>query len=262
MISAGETVTTPPVHLACIHGDLDECVQASHNHLRRSVIPFPSDERKFLVKYSTLNESGIYFPDKSNYENAVLDQVDIATELGCELFLVENAWHGKHVTHGSWGIAGDWVPNAWLPNDLNVIRQYVRSKGMLFGLYLEIETIGFDSDLYEQHPNWVLMRDGCHATGWQRDKRGLLDLTKPEVAAWMENEIVRIIEKYDLICSGLMQMSVISSKEDNGLPTDTSKALSALYQTLYEIWERIRKKFPHVILQQASSGGCAMMSEY
>ena len=257
IISVGETVTTPAVHLACIQGDLDECVQATHTHLRRSVIPLPSDDKKFLVKYSTLNESAAYFPDKSNYEQDVLNQVDIAADLGCELFIVENAWHGKQATHGSWGIAGDWFPNAWLPNGLSVIRKYVRSKGMLFGLYLEIETIGFDSDLFAQHPDWAMTRDGNVATGWQRTKRALLDLTKPEVAAWMESEIFRIIQEFDLdlfrLDANVRYLYEGGQRIDNGYLEST---FWRYYQTLYEIWDRVRKKFPNVILQQASSGGC------
>ena len=32
---AGETITSPSVHLGCIHGDFDEAVQAMHTQIAR-----------------------------------------------------------------------------------------------------------------------------------------------------------------------------------------------------------------------------------
>lgn len=260
IIEPGETIETPAVHLGFMHADLDTCIQLSHDHLRRSMLAqsHPAEgKRRYLVKYSTLNESGVYFPDKSRYEESILKQVDIAADLGVELFIVENAWHGKAATHGMWGIAGDWWPNAWLPNDLMPIREYVRSKNMLFGLYAEIETIGFDSDLFAKHPDWALMKNGRPVIGHQRDKRGLLDLTKPEVAAWMESEILRLIRQYDLDMFRLdANVRLIFDGGERIADGYCESTLWRYYESLYQIWDRLRKACPNVIFQQASSGGC------
>jgi len=257
ILAAGESVDTPEVHLAPIHGDLDACVQASHNHLRHSVIPLPQGDRAFLVQYNTLNEAGNYYGNKECYPEYLREQADLAAEIGSELFIIDSGWYGKQVTHGSWGIAGDWHPNDWLGKGLQETREYVRSKGMLFGLYAEMETIGFDSDLYANHPDWVLMRDGKRATGWQRDKRGLLDLTRPEVAEWMERDIARLIQEYDLdlfrLDANVRYLFEGGQRIADGFVEST---FWRYYETLYAIWERIRRRFPHVILQQASSGGC------
>lgn len=257
ILAAGESVDTPEVHLAPIHGDLDACIQASHRHLRRSVIPPLREDRSFLVQYDTLNEAGNYFGDKELYPEYLREQADLAADLGSELFIIDSGWYGKQVTHGSWGIAGDWHPNAWLGKGLQETREYVRSKGMLFGLYAEMETIGFDSDLYANHPDWALMRDGKCVTGWQRDKRGLLDLSKPEVAEWMEEEIARLIQEYDLdlfrLDANVRYLFEGGQRIADGYVEST---FWRYYETLYAIWERIRRRFPHVILQQASSGGC------
>jgi alpha-galactosidase len=257
VIAPNETIKTPAVHIGTMSGDLDTLSQESHKHLRRSVIaPMPKD-RGYLVKYSTLNESGEYFLDKANYEQAILRQVDIASELGIELFLVENAWQGKQHTHGSWGIAGDWFPNAWLPNGLRVVREYVRQKKMLFGLYAEIETIGFDSDLFIKHPDWCLMRDGKPVIGYQRTRRSMLDLTKPEVAAWMESEVCRLIEENDMDLFRLdANVRLIFEGGQKFVNGYVESHYWRYYEAFYAIWERVQKRFPHVLLQQASSGGC------
>ena len=258
IIAPGETILTPRVHMGAVHGDLDDCVQESHKHLRRSVIPMMPEGRRHLVKYSTLNESGEYFLDKKNLEQSLKKQVDIAADLGCEVFIIESGWYGKAATDGTWGIAGDWQPNLWLADGkLKNVREYARQKGLLFALYSEAETVGFDSDLYKAHPDWVLMRDGIPAIGWQRTKRGLLDLTKPEVAQWVENDIIRLIKEYDLDLFRL-DANVRYFYEGGQRIADgfIESTFWRYYQALYAMWDRIQKAFPHVILQQASSGGC------
>ena len=52
ILDAGETIATPAVHLGHVQGDLDDCVQAMHAHLRRSVMPAPPTRRSLLVEYS------------------------------------------------------------------------------------------------------------------------------------------------------------------------------------------------------------------
>ena len=51
VISAGETIRTPAVHLAHTKGDFDLTVQAMHDHVRRSVLPKRRPDRAHLVQY-------------------------------------------------------------------------------------------------------------------------------------------------------------------------------------------------------------------
>src|SRR5690606_15687745 len=112
-------------------------------------------------------------------------------EVGCELYLIDAGWY-RGSSKGWHETAGDWYAGEHLPNGLEPIFAYARQKGLLYGLWVEIERIGEKSGVYQEHPDWVLTRYGKPV------ERGPLDVTKPEVAEWMEAEIVRIIERYDL----------------------------------------------------------------
>lgn len=142
------------------------------------------------------------------------------------------------------------MPGPWLPNDLTPVREYARKKGMLFGLWVEIESAGEASELRRRHPDWLMTRDGkLIARGRQ------LDLTKPEVAAWVESEISRIIQKYDL---DMFRLDYNHSVEEGGNRIKDGFTESLMWRyvdTLYGIFDRVHKRFPNVILQNCAGGG-------
>ena len=52
-------------------------------------------------------------------------------------------------------------PTAWpSPTASPNFGAYVRSKGMKFGIWIEIENLGTGSDMFRKHPDWCLACDG------------------------------------------------------------------------------------------------------
>ena len=244
VLEPGETVSTPKVHTLCKRGDLDSVIQALHEHVRREVLPPPIPDRDMLVE---ANHRG-YIVDHES-EAGLKREIDLAADVGAEMFVIDAGWYGPEPNR--WGAnVGDWYAGAWLPNDLNPVREYARQKGMLFGLWVEIEAIGSASKLRQEHPDWVLTRDGKPVAGGR-----LLDLTKPAVTAWMESEIVRIIKKYDL---DLFRIDYNSSAEEGGnrvYDGFTENTLWRHVDALYAMFDRLHKQFPQVIFQNCAGGG-------
>jgi alpha-galactosidase len=89
-------------------------------------------------------------------------------------------------------------------------------------------------------------------------------LDKPEVAAYVESELVRIIERYGL---DLYRHDFIPAPSPIDRLPHTREGASELrdgfvessywrhYENYYAIWERIRARFPDLILQMCSNGG-------
>jgi alpha-galactosidase len=181
VLAPGETVETPAVHLARFHGDLDACVQALHTHARETVLApqVAGREQRFIYN------AGVYRNDWWN-ETDLKRHVDIAAEHGAELLIVDAGWYGRDP--GTWfDNVGDWLEGAWLPNGLQPVRDHAHARGLLFGLWMEPESIGPNSDLLKAHPDWVLTRDGKPCGTRDRVVGRALDLSKPEVVAWMES---------------------------------------------------------------------------
>jgi len=235
VIAPGESVITPAAHIGHVSGSLDGAVQAMHDHLRKSVLPPMEPDRLHRIQYLVPADQGYYLPFD---ESSALACVDVAAAMGAELFILDAYW---------WDITCDWVPSETrFPNGLAPLRQKVREMGMLFGLYVETEGGRGpipESKVYQEHPDWF-------------GPRNILKLTIPEAAAWMESEICRIIEEYDL---DLYRLDYNPLFTFDG-PTTTRNGIVEnnywrYYEVLYDIYERIAKKYPKLILQQCAAGG-------
>ena len=244
VLDPGETVETPKTHTLCKRGDLDSVIQALHEHVRRDVLPPPVPDRDILVE---ANHRGYIIDHES--EEGLKREIDLAADVGAEIFVVDAGWYGPEPNRW-WVNAGDWYAGAWLPNDLNPVREYARQKGLLFGLWVEIESIGSASTLRQKHPDWVLTRNGKPvADGCQ------LDVANPAVAAWMESEVARIIKKYDL---DLFRIDYNTTIEKGGNHVRDGFVENALWRhvdALYAMFDRLQKQFPHVIFQNCAGGG-------
>jgi len=246
VIMLGVAVSTPAVHLGHVTGDLDTAVQAMHNHIRRSVVPPKPKNRSMLVQYLVGGRS----------PKTVLENIDIAADLGCEVFILDSGWNGAEP--GDWASKrGDWVPHSGFADGIEPIREYVRRKGLLFGLWVEPECIHKWSNLFKEHPDWFLAREGEPVTiRGDNDLNRILDLTRPEVAAWMEAEIGRLIRQYDL---DLFRLDFNEVHNYDGGRSEREGYLEnsywRYYEAFYGIIDRLRKKFPQVIFQQCAGGG-------
>src|SRR5581483_3293929 len=78
---------------------------------------------------------------------------------------------------------------------------------------------------------------------------------KPEVAAWMESEIARLIQKYDL---DMFRIDYNSTAEEGGNRMKDGFLENTQWrhvETLYAIFDRLRQRFPRVIFQNCAGGG-------
>lgn len=245
VIDPGETLLTPEVHIGHLHADLPACVQALHRHIRTTVVPPQLPGRAYLIE---ANHRG-YLIDRED-EAGIRREIEIAAAMGAEVFVIDAGWYGPEPNLWSDNV-GDWYAGAWLPNDLHPLREHARQHGLLFGLWVEIESIGANSRLRAEHPDWVLTRDGGEEVGAGRH----LDVANPEVARWMEAELIRIISRYEL---DLFRLDYNSYCYDGGNIIHGGQIESTLWRHVETIWgilERLRRRFPSVIFESCASGG-------
>ena len=148
IIAPGETVQTPEMHLGLVFGDLDTAIQAMHEHLRKSVfMPQPRGRGGWV-------ESGIG-PEIEITVDEVFHAIDCAAELGAEVFFIDASWYAP--PHGSWwSTVGDWgVDRQRFPDGIEPFRERVHEKGLLWGLWMDAERIGPDSQTAREHPEWL-----------------------------------------------------------------------------------------------------------
>jgi alpha-galactosidase len=243
IIAAGEAVSTPEMHLGLVFGDLDAAVQAMHDHLRKSVFPPPARGQRGWI------ESGIG-PELEITPEQLTHSIDVAIEIGAEVFFIDASWYAPPGANW-WKTVGDWdVDKQRFPEGLKPFRDRVHSAGMLWGLWMDAERLGAGSRAAKEHPDWLAM-----SYSGKREMSGLLDLTNPEAAKWMEEQIVRVIEENQLDFFRLDY----NTDYDRGIKRLTEGYVEngywRYYETLYGIYQRLRDRFPKVIFENCAGGG-------
>jgi len=243
VLAPHENVDTPKVHLGYIFTDFDGCVQAWHNHLRKSVLSRMPVGREDLVVY---NHWGYCTHEMT--EEKLKFEIDVAAEIGAEVFVVDAGWYGDKGTNW-WTTVGDWECGNRLPNGLEPVFAYAREKGLLSGLWLDAERIGSESKIVKKHPEWLLKRYG-KVTG-----QGDIDLTSPEAAEWFEKQLIKVIERFKL---DLFRLDYNTMPREGGhIPRDgyMENSMWRYYETVYNVYDRIKRRFPDLILENCSGGG-------
>jgi alpha-galactosidase len=248
VLDPGETVKSPVVHVALFHDDMDACVQAAHDHVRNVVMPA---QLPGLNQRVEANHRG-YICDRESPEG-IKREIDIAAEIGAEIFVVDAGWYGREPNNW-WNNAGDWTSGAWLPNGLEEVSDYAHQKGLLFGAWQEIEAIGAATKLREEHPDWMMTRDG-KPVGEGMTFGRVLDLTNPEVVAFMEAEMTRVIRQHNLDLWRIDYNTMIGEAGNRVYQGFVENTLWRYYEALYAMFDRVRAKFPNVIFENCAGGG-------
>ncbi len=247
VLRANETVTTPEVHMGVVAGDLDDAINEMHSHIRRSVLC--GEE---IDPCACLVGSGMGAEHDMSVETtkAFIDQM---SEMGAEVFIVDGGWECPPSHPIDWkGYNGINLPNPdRYPNGLSEVVDYCHEKRMKFGLWVEIERLGEFSRVYEEHPEWRA-RD---VFGTQSEN--FIDFTNPEAAAWAKDELERIIVEYKL---DLLRVDYNVPAKDYFAMRDTGSGVKECisfrhFGAVYEMYEALKKKFPHVIFENCASGG-------
>ncbi|HOM56709.1 MAG TPA: alpha-galactosidase, partial [Candidatus Latescibacteria bacterium] len=239
-------MTTPAVHAALFHADTDDIVQVTHEHVRHVVMPAQIPGREVEIE---ANHRG-YLCDRENVPD-ILKDVDVAAAIGTEMYVIDAGWYGNEPNQ--WGNnVGDWHDGPWMKEGggLKAVADYVHEKGLKFGLWVEIEAAGANSTLKKEHPDWLMTRDGEPVAGGRA-----LDLTKPEVAEFVENEIARLIHTYDLDMFRIDHNHCIQPAGNRRFQGFTEDLIWRYYDVLYGIFDRLRARFPNVVFQNCAGGG-------
>ncbi len=186
-------------------------------------------------------------------EERLINLAKKAKECGVELFVLDDGWFGQR-SHERAGL-GDWVANPErLPDGIEGIAEKIEALGMKFGLWFEPEMVNKDSDLYREHPDWVIETPGRHSSHGRFQY--VLDFSRKEVV----DEIYGMMEK---ILGGAKVSYVkwdmnrsITECYSHALPADRQGEVFHRYILgVYDLYERLTSRFPKVLFESCASGG-------
>ena len=197
---------------------------------------------------------GAYF----DFDAKVLKQmIDDAASMGLEMFVLDDGWFGnKYPRNAANAGLGDWQVNQKkLPAGIDDIASYAHRKGLKFGIWIEPEMVNPKSELAEKHPDWIVRPPKRDAPETRR--QWLLDLSNPAVQDFVFetfDNTMKLSDKIDYI-----KWDANRNANNVGsayLPADEQSRFWIDYaQGFYRVMERIRAKYPDVLIQACASGG-------
>ena len=183
----------------------------------------------------------------------LLGLADAAADLGMELFVLDDGWFGKR--NDGTSSLGDWYPNEEkLKGTLKELAEKINAKGLKFGLWIEPEMTNKDSDLYRAHPDWLLAEQGkriCHSRN-----QYVLDFSKREVREYIGDMLENLLAEVPVSYIKWDLNRTFSEVFSNGNDREYQGKVCHKYVLgVYELYERLTSRFPHVLFESCASGG-------
>jgi alpha-galactosidase len=226
-------VATAPLYVTYSNSGLNGIARAFQTYVRDEVIAPSGLKLPRPVHYNCWE--AVYF----NHDVAELQA--IATEaaaLGAERFVLDDGWFkGRNDDTTS---LGDWeVDTAKYPDGLMPLISHVQSCGMGFGLWFEPEMVNQDSDLYRDHPDWLL----GPTDQIKGRNQWVLDLANQTVRDYLYQRIAALLDAYPV--------EYIKWDHNRVLPFHNAEHTQGVYQ----LFDRLREAYPQVEIESCSSGG-------
>ena len=248
-----EVFTTPKLAFTLSNEGMSGVSRNFHRWARYEGWLHQGDQtRKILLN----SWEGVYFDIN---EEGMFQMMEDIKSMGGELFVMDDGWFGdKYQRNDDVTTLGDWmVDKKKLPNGVASLVRKAKSLGIEFGIWIEPESSNTKSEFFEKHPDWVLQEKNRDLKLGRGGTQMLLDLCNPKVQDFVfrvvddlmtENPEIYYI-KWDANCA-------LQNFGSSYLPANKQSHLYIEYHRgLIKTLQRIRAKYPKLVIQCCSSGG-------
>ena len=186
-------------------------------------------------------------------EDKEFAMVDRAANAGAEVYVIDAGWYAD----GSWwDTVGEWKECPWrFPNGLKHVLDYIKSKNMIPGLWLEPEVMGINCLLAKKFDDeCFFMRHGKRIIA---NGRYQLDYRNSKVHDYMMSVFDRLIAEYGV---GYFKLDY-NIEIGTGTEVDSDSCGDGLLEhnrAYLAFLDEVLEKYPQLILENCSSGGLRM----
>jgi alpha-galactosidase len=241
-LQPGESFTTPVFIAGFTENGFGQASRNMHTYQRELIIPANHRDEIRKVIYNSWEVTGF-----GTFEKDQIQIAEKAAQIGVEIFVMDDGWFGAR-NHDRSGL-GDWIPSKEkFPNGLQPLIDKVNEMGMDFGLWFEPEMVNLiDTKLFDEHPDWVIKMPGRSPV--QGRNQVNLNLSLPDVKDYVFDCVDKILTEYP----GIKYIKWDMNKSICDVPT---KDLWVKYvRNLYEVFDKLRKKHPSLLIENCSGGG-------
>lgn len=244
VVRPGETFVAPRATISCVKGGLDDLCDRLTAMQEEPVNRQPAVEQDLPVVF---NEWCTTWGDPSHDKLcAIADRLEGA---GVRYLVIDAGWYKQPRTDWSSG-HGDWIPSdALFPNGLKATAEAIRERGLIPGLWFEMETVGSQSAAFKAGKHFI-ERDGIPIT--VRERR-FWDMNDPEAIAFLTEKVIDQLEHCGF---GYLK---VDYNETAGIgcdhPDSQGEGLRRQVDGSYRFFEKIRERLPDLVIESCGSGG-------
>ncbi len=247
-LSGGESFQTPEVVMVYSQEGLNGMSQVYHRLYQNRLMRAPWKDR---VRPILLNNWEATYFDFN--EEKILNIARRAKEAGVELFVLDDGWFGSRNSDNS-GL-GDWKPNLQkLPEGIRGLSEKIEELGLKFGLWVELEMVNKDSDLYRAHPDWIIGAPGRFESPSRHQHT--LDFSRPEVVDAIYEMIAAVLRESKISYIKWDMNRYISQPYSRGMEPEMQGTMFHRYILgVYDLYTRLLNEFPEILFESCASGG-------
>ncbi len=243
-----EVFTTPKfIHTLSASGR-GQASRNLHNWARNYQLAQGKGERLTLLN----NWETTYF----DFDDQKLrDLISDTKKLGVEVFLLDDGWFGnKYPRNGSTSGLGDWDYNRMkLKQGIGSLGKVATAQGVKFGIWLEPEMVNPKSELYENHPDWIIRNKG-RKEFYMRNQL-VLDLSNPQVQEFVFNVIDKTFKEVPELAFIKWDCNAITNNPQSATLKNQDHFYIEYVRGLFKVLKRVKEKYPTVPMMLCAGGG-------
>ena len=247
-LKPGESFETVPAAVGIVKGGIDESFGILTRY-RRIIRRKNKDNEKLPIIFN--DYMNCLWADPTTEKE--LPMIDAAAAIGCEYYCIDAGWY---TDDNWWPNVGEWKPSKTrFPNGLKEVTDYIHSKGMIPGIWLEIEFMGTHCPMAKKvDKSWFFQRHGIPVI--DRD-RYQLDFRNPQVRAYTRGVIDRLVQEYGI---GYFKIDYNTNAfMGTGYQSDSFGDGLLEHNRAYLQWlDDIFRDYPNLVIENCSSGGMRM----
>lgn len=241
-IAPGESFSAPECYITVVKGDCDLAAQRLQSiHLENWCAadkPLPVIFNEYCTTWGN-----------PSHENLVKIADSLASH-DVDYMVIDSGWYGREGANWS-DCIGDWEPNekVLFPLGMKATADYIRSKGMIPGLWFELETCAHKANV-SKNKNMLLHRNG---TVLDTNGRYFLDMRSDEVQDYLGEKVIGLLKRcgFDYI--------KVDYNDSIGMGCDGAESLGEGLRENMEgtqkFFRRMKQEMPQLIIENCASGG-------
>ena len=249
-LAPNQDFSTPEAVLFYTNDGFNGLMAQTHDFVTKHIIDQKWQKRDRPIVIN--NWEATYFDFN---EEKLLKLATQAKQLGIECFVLDDGWFGKRDSDNS--SLGNWtVDRKKFPQGLDHFSAQVHKLGMKFGLWFEPEMVSADTELYQEHPDWVVRHPYKRYSVGRRQY--VLDFANPAVVDNIYQHMAKIIEN--------AQVDYIKWDMNRNITEAYSPYLHSInhpqgeffhryIQGVYHLYAKLLTSFPDLLIEGCASGG-------